>query len=359
MSAAPDAAALFGVELPIVLGPLAGGPSTPALAAAVSAAGGLGTLGEAYVAPEGIRSDIRAVKAATDRPFALNLFVPEDGAPDEAGVERALALLAPYRLELGLGPGAAPAVVREDFDAQLAVVLEEGVAVCTCTFGVPPRPALEALQARGTTVGATVTTPAEAVVAAEAGVDFVIAQGAEAGGHRASFLPVPGDDLIGTMALVPQVRDACGLPVVAAGGMGDGRGVAAALVLGASAAQLGTAFLLCPEAGTSPPYRAALARARAEDTVVTSAFSGRRARGLANRFTRAMAGHDDLPPFPVLNAMTAEIRREAAARGDAGLLSLWAGQMLGELRPWPAADLVAAVAAETAAALGAPGRAGR
>jgi len=358
VSAPTDVTRLLGIDLPIVLGPMAGGPSTPALAAAVSAAGGLGSMGEAYVAPDAIRADIRALRRSTDRPFAVNLFVAEPAVRDEGAIARALAVLDPYRAEVGLGPGAAPTAVGEDVAAQTAVLVEEAVPVVTFTFGLPPPDVVDALHRRGSVVGVTVTTPTEAVAAAAAGADLLVAQGAEAGGHRASFLPVAGDDLIGLVALVPQVRAAGGLPVVAAGGMVDGRGVAAALVLGAGAAQLGTAFLLCPEAGTSPPYRQAVGRARAEDTVVTAAFSGRRARGLANRFTAAMAGHHDLPPFPVLNAMTAEIRRAATARGDAGLLSLWAGQAVAGARPEPAAELVGRLAQETDAALGAAGRLG-
>lgn len=343
---------VFGIELPIVLGPMAGGPSTPQLAAAVSNAGGLGFLGEGYATPEQIRSDVRALKEATGRPFAVNLFTPSAPPIDETRIRRAIALLAPYREELGLPPQQAPSTFAEDFDEQLAVLLEERIPVLTVTFGLPPEGVVDRIHASGAIVGGTATTPAEGRALADAGVDFVVAQGSEAGGHRGSFLPVEGDDLIGTMALVPQVRDTTGLPVIAAGGIGDGRGIAAALLLGACAAQLGTAFLLSPEAGTSAPYRAALRRAASEDTVVTAAFSGRRARGLRNRFTADLDGHaGELPPYPILNALTREIRRAATERGDESLLSLWSGQAVGAARELPAADLVAALAGETQAAL--------
>lgn len=341
---------LFGVELPIVQGPMSGGPSTPALAAAVSNAGGLGSLGMGYLSPEEIRRDIAATREATDRPFAVNLFVPEPVEIDRQLVERTIALLAPYRQELGLEPQRFPERVAEDFDQQLAAVVEAKVAVFTFTFGVLRPEAIEALHRSGAVVGGTATTPAEAVALERAGVDFVVAQGAEAGGHRGSFLSSVGDDLIGLAALVPQVRQAVDLPVVAAGGLADGRGIAAALLLGAGAAALGTAFLLCPEAGTSRPYREAVRQARAEETVITSAFSGRRARGIANRFSTALAGRSDLPPYPVLNALTRELRRAAAEQGDASLLSLWAGQAVGLVRPLPAAELMAQLAAETKAA---------
>jgi nitronate monooxygenase len=350
-ASATQAHALFGVHLPIVLGPLAGGPSTPPLAAAVSNAGGLGSLGEGYVSPDQLRRDVRACKEATDRPFAVNLFAPERVDVDRARIDSAIRALAVYRDELGLAPQAVPERFAEDFGEQLAVVLDEGVPVFTVTFGLLPEETVEALHRSGAIVGVTVTTPAEAVAVRGTGVDFVVAQGSEAGGHRGTFLPAAGDDLIGLATLVPQVRDAAGVPVVAAGGMADGRGIAAALALGASAAQLGTAFLLCPEAGTSAPYRAALRRARAEDTVITSAFSGRRARGLANRLSTDLAGRSDLPPYPVLNALTRDIRRAAAERGDAGLLSLWAGQGVAMVRELPAGDLVRVLAEETAVIL--------
>ena len=339
---------LFGIELPIVLGPMAGGPSTPQLAAAVSNAGGLGSLGEGYRAPAEIRADIRAVRSLTDRPFAVNLFVPETVDVDAGSVQRAIEALAPYRRELGLPPQVPPERTAEDFDEQLEAVIEGGAPVFTYTFGLLPEGARDALHRSGTVVGGTATTPAEARAIARNGADFVVAQGAEAGGHRGSFLASgKGDDLIGLIALVPAVLDVVDVPVVAAGGLADGRGIAAALVLGASAAQLGTAFLLCPEAGTNRAYRQAVASADPEDTVITRAFSGRRARGIANRLAADLAGRTDLPPYPVLNAMTRELRQTAAARDDSSFLSLWAGQGVGGLRPVPAGELVDLLARET------------
>jgi nitronate monooxygenase len=337
---------LFGIDVPIVLGPMSGGPSTPALVAGVSSAGGLGMLGGGYRDPGGLRDDIRAVRDATNRPFGVNLFAPESPEVDRAAVARAVAALAPYRAEVGLGEQTIPDRFSEDFDSQLEVVATERVPVFTVTFGPIPPAWLERLHAQGATVGATVTTVAEGRALEETGVDFLVAQGAEAGGHRGSFLPVAGDDLIGLTALVPQVCDAVAIPVVGAGGIADGRGVIAALALGACAVQLGTAFLQCPEAGTNAPYRHALRSARPEDTVITSAFSGRRARGLANRMSSELAGRDDLPPYPILNALTRELRQAAAQRGDPRFLSLWAGQAASLARPEPAAQVVARVVEE-------------
>ena len=325
---------------------MAGGPSTPALAAAVSEAGGLGSLGLGYLAPDAIRSEIRAVRAATRRPFAVNLFAPSAVAIAADEVARAIAALAPYREELGLPPQEPPEHIAEDFDAQLDVVLAERVAVFTFTFGLLPDGAIERLHRSGALVGGTATTPAEAKALEDAGVDFVVAQGSEAGGHRGTFLSARGDDLVGTFALTPQVCDAVRVPVVAAGGIMDGRGINAALTLGAAAAQLGTAFLLAPEAGTGRAYRDAVRHARPDETVITSAISGRRARGVVNRMTTEMAGVRGLPPYPVMNALTRDLRAAAAAHGTPQFLSLWCGQGVGLVREMPAADLVAALVRE-------------
>jgi nitronate monooxygenase len=339
---------LFDVDLPIAAGPMAGGPSTPALVAAVSASGGLGSLGAGYLSPDAIRNEIRTVRAATARPFACSLFAPAAYAVDAHEIAAAIAALAPYREELGLPAQEAPTRFAEDFDAQLDVVVSERVPVFTFTFGLLPEPAIESLHRSGAKVGGTATTPAEAKLLEDSGVDFVVAQGGEAGGHRGSFVETRGDDVVGLLALVPQVRDTVRVPVVAAGGIMDGRGITAALTLGASAVQLGTAFLLCPEAGTSAPYRSAIRVARAEDTVITSVFSGRRARGVLNRMAAELAGMRGLPPYPVLNALTRDLRSAAAARGTSDFLSLWCGQGVGLIREMPARDLMAHLAREMA-----------
>lgn len=343
---------LFGIEVPVVLGPMAGGPSTPELVAAVSEAGGLGILGGGYRTPDELRDDIHAVRATTPRPFGVNLFAPESTVVDDDALARAIEALAPFRAEVGLGPQAVPARFAESFDEQMAVVESERVPAFTITFGPVPSMWVERLHRVGTLVGATVTTAEEARAMESTGVDFIVAQGAEAGGHRASFLPAAGDGLVGVAALVPQVCDTVALPVVGAGAIADGRGLVAALVLGACAAQLGTAFLLCPEAGTSAPYRDALLRAHPEDTVITTAFSGRPARGIANHMTDALAGRTDLPSYPVLNALTRDLRLAATQRGDPRFLSLWAGQGLRLARPEPAAAVVARITEEAAQVLG-------
>ncbi|MQA63688.1 MAG: nitronate monooxygenase [Actinophytocola sp.] len=335
----------LGIELPIVLAPLAGGPGTPALAAAVSEAGGLGTLGVGYLSPEKMRDAILQARRLTGKPFGVGLFVPAPADPT-AGIGEAVDALRPFFSEVGIEQTPDVTNAQQDFDEQLQVVLDEQVPVVSFTFGVPDRAAVAALKEIGAVVIATATTVAEGVALADAGVDVVCAQGAEAGGHRGSFLRENSSDMIGLAALTPQLADTLSVPVIAAGGLMDGRGIVAALALGASAAQLGTAFLLCPEAGTSEPYRHALTGAAPDNTVITEAFSGKPARGLRNRFTDTMAGHGGLPPYPVMNELTREMRLRAAAEGNSELLSLWAGQGAPLCRQLPAGELIHALKTE-------------
>jgi nitronate monooxygenase len=339
----------MGIAHPLVLAPMAGGPSTPALCAAVSEAGGLGSHGAAYVPPDKLRQDIRAIRAATSHPFAVNLFADDGIAADEGRLRSAQAGLERYRRELGLPPTAPPPASVQLSDA-FPVLLEERVPVFSFTFGIPPREMLDACRKQGMATMGTATTVAEARALEQAGVDFICAQGAEAGGHRGTFDRDVTHALIGTLALVPQVLDAVRVPVIAAGGIMDGRGFVAGLALGASAVCMGTAFLRCPEAGTSAPYRAALREARDDGTVITRAFSGRAARGLANRFTREMADAP-LAPYAVQNSLTREIRAAAVKASDPGLLSLWAGQAAPLAREMPARELVAQILREADAVI--------
>lgn len=341
---------LLGIELPIVGAPLGGGPGTPELAAAVSNAGGLGSLGIAYAAPDAIRAAIRATRELTDRPFQANLFVPPPEKPtlDAAALAAVEALLAEIRAELTL-PAAlpVPAVWAADFAAQAQVLLDERVPVAGFAFGVPPAELVTALRGQGTVVIGTATDVAEGRALLDAGIDVVCAQGAEAGGHRGQFLDGDGSerrppgDPIATMALVPAMADALDAPLIAAGGLRDGRSVLAVLALGADAAQLGTAFLRTPEAGTNPAYRHALAAGDAAQTVLTTAFSGKPARGLRNAYIDALGVRPQVPAYPAMNALTGELRAAARAAGRAEWQSLWAGQGLAGARDEPAATLIA------------------
>lgn len=331
----------FGLSIPVVLAPMGGGPSTPELVAAVSNAGGLGSLAAAYSNAERIEQDIAAVRKLTTRPFAVNLFSPQAQLPLNDGVDSVSDFLRPYHERLGLKAPGLPQKPVEDFDEQLDAVAKASPPVVSFTFGLLPTKATERLKAQGTYLMGTATTVDEARQLEQAGADTIIAQGSEAGAHRGTFAVSAEEALIGTVALVPQVVDAVRVPVIASGGIMDGRGLVAALVLGASAVQMGTAFLVCKEAGTSAVYREALKRGRKDATTLTRAFSGRMARGLNNEFIEKWnaAGMAHLP-YPWQNAFTQAMRRAAASAGDAGLLSLWAGQGVGMLRETTAAQLM-------------------
>ncbi|MEW6476226.1 MAG: nitronate monooxygenase [Actinomycetota bacterium] len=346
-----EAVKQLGIRLPIVGAPMGGGPSSPALVGAVSEAGGLGSLAGGYSSPDRLRADIAAVRAATSKPFAVNLFAPTPAQVTAEDIETVLGILEPYRLELGLPPRpTADGPWSEDFDAQVAVLVEERVPVTSFTFGLLPASAVAALHDAGSLLIGTATTVDEAVSVVSSGADLVCAQGSEAGAHRGTFLADAEQSLIGTLALVPQVCDAVDVPVLAAGGIMDGRGVAAVLGLGAGAAVLGTAFLRCPEAGTSPPYRRALADATETSTALTPAITGRLARGIENRLMRDLRDVA-VPPYPVMHTLTADLRRRAAERDQPELMSLWCGQGIRLGTELPAAELVRRLADDAAATI--------
>ncbi|GII63946.1 oxidoreductase [Sphaerisporangium krabiense] len=330
---------------PIVQAPLAGGPSTPELAVAVSGAGGLGFLAAGYRAPGDLDAEIAFVRERTDAPFGVNLFVPSTGEPDRAAVEAYAARLRPEADRSGVALGA-PAYDDDGWEDKLGIVVARRVPVVSFTFGLPSREVIARVRAAGTCVLVTVTTPEEAVAAADAGADGLVAQGIEAGGHRGGFRDDAGD--LGLLALLRLVLRATPLPVVASGGIADGEGVAAALAAGAVAAQLGTAFLRTPEAGTNPAHRAALDAY--DRTEITRAFTGRRARGLANRFLR---DHSAAAPaaYPQIHHLTAPLRAAARRSGDPDLLNLWAGQAYSLTEELPAADLVHRLSTDARAAL--------
>jgi nitronate monooxygenase len=335
---------------PIIQAPMAGGGDTPALVSAVSGCGALGCIGATYLSPAQIAKTAHAVRTRTSRPFGINLFAPlppPTMVPDEAlAVER----VTPYYAELGLPPPEPPTVQRLPFDEQIAVALESGASVFSFTFALLPPEAITAVKTRGMFVMGTATTVEEALALKAAGVDAIVAQGSEAGGHRGTFIGEFERAMVGTMALVPQIADATGIPVVASGGIMDGRGIAAALALGASAVQMGTAFLTCDEAGIPEAYKERILQAGEHETRLTKAFSGRPARGIVNRFMveveRQDAGEAILP-FPLQNALTRPLRNAAAKDGRAEFLSLWAGQGTRLARRGSAAELIERLAKET------------
>lgn len=361
---APRPLSTLALRLPIVQGPMTGS-DTPALAAAVSASGGLGMLGCGMRSPEAMAEAAAQVRAATDQPFGMNLFVQGTPAPDTATVEAALVRLAPLYAEFGLAP-TAPSRWCEDFHAQLDALIAARPAVASFTFGILTAAQVERLHDAGCLVIGTATTVAEALAWADVGADAVCASGMEAGGHRGTFLAADGSRvahpsladfaaaMIGTLPLVAQCVDALaprGVAVVAAGGIMDGRGIAAAQALGADAVQMGTAFLSCEEAGISPAYRAALRTASATDTRTTAALTGRPARGIVNTLmARLHADEAQVPAYPVQNALTGALRKACAQAGRADYLSLWAGQGVGAVRPMQAAALMAVLEQEWRAA---------
>lgn len=334
------AALLDALPIPIVQAPMVGA-SLDALTVAVSEAGAMGALAAAALAPADIGPMIDSVRARTGRPFAVNLFSGPRANPGPGEVDAAIARLAPWYAELGLDPPESPNAFAPDFEGQFAALVAAAPPVATFTFGLLKAGRVQALQAAGVLVVGTATTVAEARAWAEAGADGICAQGFEAGGHRGHFLADIEGSLVGTLALVSTIRAAVDLPVIAAGGIMDGRGVAAALALGASAVQMGTAFLLADEATTPAPWRRAIREAPDDPTRLTRAFSGRYARGIENRFMRLMHGvQDDVPAYPVQNRLTQPLRAAAAQADDPELLSLWAGQAVRLAQPGRAAEMV-------------------
>ena len=321
---------------------MAGGPDTPALASAVANAGGVGSLGCAYSTPAQIEQLVAEVRARTNGPFGLNLFVRADVPDDPAAEARVERVLAPFRDELGLGARTSTSATPR-FEDQLEAVLRAQPPVFSFTFGVPAREQLAAVRARSIAIVGTATSIDEVRALDDAGVDAICIQGAEAGGHRGSFLGRFEDALVGTLPLLQQAVSVTKRPVIAAGGIMTGFAIRAVLSMGAAAAQLGTAFMCCDEAGTSEPHRTALTTATA--TTITRAFSGRPARGIVNRMTDAFA-HCDAAPFPQQQHLTADLRREATRQSRTDLMQLWAGQGAPLVRAIPAAQLVATLAVE-------------
>lgn len=343
----------LGCAYPIVLGAF-GGSSTAELTAAVSNAGGLGLFGAHVLTPDQMAPTAAAIRALTDKPFGLNLWLSQED-PEAVGFSRSAYDLAVERLrpwfdEVGLAAPPMPARFSPDVAAQIEAAIAARPDVLSFSFGIPSSEILDQCRAAGIVTIGSATTVAEAVALDKAGLDLIIASGFEAGGHRVSFLTRAEDSLIGTMALVPQVVDAVRAPVIAAGGVADGRGIAAALMLGAAGAQVGTAFLACEESAIAPVHREVLHSARARTTQLTRSFTGRLARGVPNRF---MAEADDPAPYPVQNWLTGHVRRAAAAQGRAELINLWSGQGAALIRHRKAADLFTDLLEQTDRLLGA------
>ncbi len=319
-----------GLQYPIIQGPL-GGLSSQRLTASVSNYGGLGSFGAHGLKPEAIRKVIHEIKALTTKPFAMNLWVSmeDDGAltSTEEAFHRSLAPLAKHIESVG---GAKPTYRPYEpirFEDQVQVLLDEGIPVFSFICGIPSKQILDEFRRKGTVLIGTATTVDEAIALEQVGVDVIAASGFEAGGHRGSFLHPPEDSLTGTMALVPQVVDAVKLPVVAAGGIGDARGIVAAFALGAEGVQMGTAFLACEESGANTLHRKALLSGQAQQTALTRGFTGRLARGIKNRLLDELNQKDiEILPYPLQRALVRHLSIPAEKAGRPELLPLWAGQ---------------------------------
>jgi nitronate monooxygenase len=348
--------AKLGIDYPIIQGPL-GGLSSQRLTAAVSNFGGLGSFGAHSLAPEAIEDMIAQIRSLTSKPFAMNLWVSmeDDGArtSDENAFNRSLAPLAVHLEALGAPRPTYKPYSPARFEDQARVLLDAKVPVFSFIFGIPPRDILEECRAKGIVTIGTATTPDEAAALEEAGADAIVASGFEAGGHRGSFLRPAEDSLTGTLSLVPQIRDVVDVPVIAAGGIGDARGVIAALALGAEAVQIGTAFLACEESGASRLHRQALLEGAARHTALTKGFTGRLARAIHNRLL------DDLNrtgtpilPYPLQRGLVRNLSAAAEAAGRSDLVPLWAGQSASLSPSTDAASLLGALVEDVAVIAG-------
>ena len=356
MKAWPDRSILdlFGIELPIIQALMAG-PGTAALAIAVSEAGGLGSLPCAQLGGGKIRTALEVIRRATSRPINLNFFCHTPPDPERERERAWQALLKPYYLELGLDPEtplAPPS--RKPFDAESCAILEEfKPQIVSFHFGLPAKHLLDRVKATAARVIASATTVREALWLESHGCDAIIAMGFEAGGHRGNFL---SDDMarqVGTFALVPQIVDAVGVPVIAAGGIADARGIVAALVLGASAVQIGTAYLFCPEAKVPPLHLEALKQASDDDTMITNVFTGRPARGIVNRLMLEVGPMSSaMPNFPLASSAVGHLRAKSEPAGSNAFMNMWSGQAARLARRGvPAAELTRALASEALANL--------
>ncbi|MDP9811510.1 nitronate monooxygenase [Rhizobium tibeticum] len=319
---------LFGIKLPIIQAPMAGA-TTVDMVVAAARAGGLGSLPSAQLSVDQLKGALTGIRASTKAPVNVNFFAHVTPSADPVAQMRWRASLAPYYVEFDLDPAAPVAGAgRAPFDAAFCKVVEEfRPEVVSFHFGLPEKTLVERVKATGAKIVSSATTVAEAVWLEANGADAVIAMGFEAGGHRGNFLTHDMSRQVGTMALVPQVVDALNIPVIAAGGVADGRGVAAALMLGASAVQVGTAYLFCPEAKIPAVHAEALASAGDDSTAITNVFTGRPARGIVNRIMRDLGPMlDSAPAFPTAGAALAPVRAKAEAVSRNDFTSLWSGQ---------------------------------
>ena len=337
------------IKYPIIQAPMAG-VTTPELVSVVSNQHCLGTVGAGYLSAEHTREFIEEVKRMTVHPFGINLFVPEDNKLSKDKLIKTNNLLEVYRKELHIAGQEVPIFSTPEYEKQIDIVLKEKVHVCSFTFGIPSREIVNELKKNGIIVIGTATNVSEAEQVERNGMDAVVVQGSEAGGHRGSFLE--SDSLLGLMSLIPQVVDHVSIPVIAAGGIMDGRGLAAALCLGAHAVQLGTAFLTTKESGAHPIHKKSILHASEEEIVLTKAFSGKTARGVRNKFIEDFKQHESvLPEYPYQHYLTKEIRRIAGEQHNREYMSLWSGQSPRLSKDITVAELICSLQEESSTTL--------
>lgn len=323
---------LLHIQYPIIQAPMAGGVTTSKLVVEVSSFGGLGMVGAGYMTPNQLREQIREIKQLTSNPFGINLFVPKKYEVIENEVQTINQILKPIREQLNLPQSENYEIpsfnhVNKTFIEQIKVVIEEKIPICSFTFGIPSNELIAECKKNNIILIGTATTVREAIENENAGMDIIVVQGSEAGGHRGSFIDGNQESLVGLMSLIPQVVDSVSIPVIAAGGIMDGRGLMASICLGAKGVQMGTAFLTCIESGAHKMHKEAILNTSEDQTVVTRSFSGKWARGIKNKFILEMQQHDSfLPDFPVLNILTQDIRKTSSAQDNKELMALWSGQ---------------------------------
>lgn len=342
----------FNLSAPIIQGPFGGGLSSIDLVVAVAQAGALASYGANNLDAQGIRDVAQKIRARTPKPFALNIWVPQDDSDDpqidDQSFARAVALLQPYFSELNLPLPTRPARFAPPYDEQVEAMFEVRPAILSFVFGVPASNILERCRELNIVTIGTATTVDEALALDTAGIDMIVATGLEAGGHRVSFLKPAQESLVGSFALVPQVVDAVRVPVIAAGGIADARGIAAAMMLGATGVQIGTAFLACRESNAGPLHQELLLSESAKDTALTRVFSGRLARGMRNRMMSELEPFAaDIPQYPIQNWLTGVLKKAAREQNRDDLMSLWCGQAASLISHRNASSLVTSLIAET------------
>jgi len=334
-------------KLPIIQAPMAGGATTPELVAAVANAGGLGSLGAGYMSPDEIRQAIRKIRQLTNNPFAVNLFIPEKHHATPEQIQKACDDINQSCVELNITVKPASGPYAPSFEEQINVVIEEKVPAFSFTFGIPDARWISQLQKNNTILIGTATTLAEAQLLEKHGIDIIVAQGSEAGGHRGTFLDKAENVLIDLASLVSQLVNHIKVPIVAAGGIMNGHGIAAALALGAAGVQMGTAFLTCTEAGIPDIYKQKLLSQRQDNTTLTRAFSGKLARGIRNKFINRMEKNKaNILNYPIQNKLTQNMRKAAQEQDNADFMSLWAGQSVSLCRDTDAGKLIDTLANE-------------